>query len=213
MSALGPVTEALSQRSHAAAKYLDEVGWTQGTMQDGEGHVCATGAVMYCQPQNGDEYIIREVLRRRGTAESWNDEDGRTAAEVRAVLDRDITDADLIDTFGPQALEIVAVIRRAAALTVDEAREMAAAWAAAWAAARDAARAAAWAAARDAARAAARDAARDAAWAAAAALIVRDLIGQDGFTQENYDKLSGPWRRVIGKIHADDVDLRVEVSE
>jgi hypothetical protein len=33
------------------------------------------------------------------------------------------------------------------------------------------------------------------------------LIGQAGFTQERYDLLSGPWRRVVGRIHPDDVDL------
>ena len=104
----------------------------------------------------------------------------------------------------------------------------AAAGAAAWDAARDAARAAAGAAAGDAAWAAARaaawDAARDAAWAAARAAawdaawyaawdaaraaLVRDLIGQHGFTQEMYDLLTGPWRKIIGPVHPDDIDLR-----
>ncbi len=86
----------------------------------------------------------------------------------------------------------------------------AAAWAAAWAAARaaagDAARAAAWAAAGDAARAAAGDAARDAA-RAAAGLLVRDLIGQHGFTQQHYDLLTQVWRTAIGPIHPDDAPI------
>ena len=49
--------------------------------------------------------------------------------------------------------------------------------------------------------------ARDAAWA----LLVRDLIG-DGFTQEQYDLLTGPWRKTVGPLHPDDVDLRAAES-
>ena len=78
-----------------------------------------------------------------------------------------------------------------------------AAWDAARDAARGAARGAAWDAARgaawDAARGAAWDAARDAAWG----LVVRDLIGKRGFTQAQYDLLTGPWRSAIGPL-ADD---------
>lgn len=48
------------------------------------------------------------------------------------------------------------------------------------------------------------DAARDAAWA----LITRDLIGTEGYTQEHYDLITTPWRKVIGPIHPDDTDLR-----
>ena len=99
-----------------------------------------------------------------------------------------------------------------------------AAWGAALDAARDAARDADWDAARgtawDAARGAAWDAARgaardadwgaaldadwDAAWGAAwgaardaaGALVVRDLIGHHGFTQQHFDILVGPWEKV-----------------
>jgi hypothetical protein len=70
-------------------------------------------------------------------------------------------------------------------MTADDWRKVFAARAAAWDAARDAA----W----DAARAAARDAAWDAAGAAAWALVVRDLI-----PAEQFDRLYGPWREVIG---------------
>ena len=66
---------------------------------------------------------------------------------------------------------------------------------------------AAWdAAAADAAWDAAGDAA-DAAQVAARALVVRDLIGQHGYTQDDYDTLTRPWRQVIGPIHSDDPDL------
>ena len=39
---------------------------------------------------------------------------------------------------------------------------------------------------------------------AALALVVRDLIGQHGFTQAHYDTFTLPWRTVIGPIHPDD---------
>jgi hypothetical protein len=41
----------------------------------------------------------------------------------------------------------------------------------------------------------------------AVALNARDLIGQHGFTQEHYDALTGPWRKTIGRIHPDDLDI------
>ena len=53
--------------------------------------------------------------------------------------------------------------------------------------------AAAWYADRDAARAVAWDALE-----AVLALVVRDLVGQHGLTQEHYDTLVGPWESVMG---------------
>ena len=85
---------------------------------------------------------------------------------------------------------------------------MNAAWAAARNAAWDAARNAAW----DTAWNAAWDTAWNAAWAAAwaaAGLVVRDLIGQHGFTQDHYDTLTKVWRTTIGPIHPDDLDAKV----
>jgi len=38
----------------------------------------------------------------------------------------------------------------------------------------------------------------------ARALVIRDLIGQHGFTQEHYDELTRQWRNVIGPLHPDD---------
>lgn len=223
------ITTELNGRLRAAADYLDAHGWTQGELRDDEtGAVCATGAVMFCRPQVGDEHLIVQVLRHRGTAEEWNDEDGRTQEEVHAALSADITDEDLAATFGPQWAQVVALVRLTAGLTDDEvtrldaargaarAEARAEAWGAARGAARDglsgaargASRGAAWdavgGAAWDAARYAARDAARYAARAAAWALVVRDLIGEHGFTQEHYDTLTGPWSKVTGKVHPDD---------
>ena len=206
----------LRPRLRLAAEALIEHGWTTGTERDDTGQMCLTGAVMYCAPQNGDEHIIREVLRKRDRAERWNDSYASGAEEVIGYLrTADITDADLIDTFGPQALEIVAQIRAMYGLKAEQWDRLAAPWNAAHGAARDAAWSAAHGAARvaaqdaawSAARSAARNAAQVAAWNAAAALSTRDLIGQHGYTQAHYDLLTGPWRKVVGKIHPDDEDL------
>ena len=197
------ITNELNERMEAAADYIGEHGWTQGIMKTADGKVCLTGAVMYCRPQVGDEQIIVQVLRYRKRAEQWNDEDGRTAIDVIEVLHKDISDGELAETFGPQWEQIIALVRRAAEITAGDAEKLDAAWDAArdaaWDAAWDAARVAAW----DAAWVAARDAARVAAWA----LSTRDLIGQNGFTQEHYDTLTGPWRKVIGPIHPDDEEM------
>ena len=108
--------------------------------------------------------------------------------------------------FGPQGEQVVALLERAGALTKQEVNSLiaarGAAWAAAWAAARDAARDAARAAAWDAAWAAAWDAAWAAAWGSIGALVVRDLI-----TTEDYDTLTLPWRRIVGRIHPDDPEV------
>src|SRR5690606_20424106 len=107
----------------------------------------------------------------------------------RVKVPAEVTDADLAETFGPQWEAIVALVRRAAILTEEEASGVAAARDAAWYAAWDAAWVAAWdaarAAARDAAWVAARAAARAAARDAAVALSVRDLLGLHGFPQEH----------------------------
>lgn len=128
---------------------------------------------------------------------------------------------------GPQGREIAALIEQAGALTQADCKSLRAAYGAARVAARGAPRdaacgaaraaargaawyaayGAAWAAARRAAWDAARRAAWDAAWDAAQAIVVRDLIGQHGLTQDHYDTLTRPWRTVIGRIHPDDADL------
>ena len=119
------------------------------------------------------------------------------------------TQNELAERYGPQTTQIEALLDRARNLTDKEAQELQAAWDAdrnAWYSAR-AARGAAWAAARDAAWDAAEDAqyaAESAAWAAryawdaVLALVVRDLIGQNGFTQKHYDTLVAPWETVMG---------------
>ena len=55
----------LTNRLRLAASYMAEHGHTKGMEQDDGGRVCLTGAVKLCAPQNGDEEIIRQVLRKR----------------------------------------------------------------------------------------------------------------------------------------------------
>ena len=85
------------------------------------------------------------------------------------------------EVFGPQGVEVVALIERASRLTDDEVSRLHTAWNAAWNAAGYAA------------GDAARYAARYAAWNAAGALVVRDLI-----TAEQFELLYGPWGSVWG---------------
>ena len=121
---------------------------------------------------------------------------------------------------GPQGHEVAALIGRTRTLTGDEAERLgtaldaaryAARYAAGYAAldaARYAARYAAGYAAWYAARYAAGYAALDAAWGAALALVSRDRIGHHpGWDQDAYDRLTGPWRQVIGPIHPDDAPM------
>ncbi len=205
-----------SERLILAADYITEHGWTQGTFTASDGAVCLHGAIKSCTPVDGDTGIIRAVMRYKGFTEEWNDAGIRSADDVLAALRATVvTDEDLAETFGPQWAAIVALIRRAAALTEREAQDLDAAWDAT----RDAARDAAWGATRDAARdaawvaawGAAMDTAWDAAWVAtrdaARALLVRDLIGQHGFKQHHYNTLVAPWVKVAGPVHPDDQAL------
>lgn len=202
--------------------------WVKGAWGD-DVSMCLHGAIRRCSPVPGDAFVIEQVAARSGWGTDWNDAKDTSWADVRDRLAHiEVTDADLADTFGPQWMAIVALVRRAAILTDEESDRLYAAgdaagdaaWGAARVAARVAARDAAWAAARAAARDAALDAARGAGWAAAwnaargagwnaardaaRVLAVRDLIGKHGFKQEHYDLLTGPWRSVIGPVHPDD---------
>ena len=209
-----------SERLILAADYITEHGWTQGTFTASDGAVCLHGAIKSCTPVDGDTGIIRAVMRYKGFTEEWNDAGIRSADDVLAALRATVvTDEDLAETFGPQWAAIVALIRRAAALTEREAQDLDAAWDAtrdaAWDATRGATRGATRDAAWDATRGATRDAARDAAWDAAwdatrgatRALLVRDLIGQHGFKQHHYNTLVAPWVKVAGPVHPDDQAL------
>lgn len=127
-------------------------GW--GTWSDPLAETCLHGAIRYCQPVPGDAHIIEQVAAKYGFGTADNDY-ADSWADVLAKVKPDITDDMLAATFGPQWDAIVALVRRAATLTGNEAK------------AQGAARGAAWDAALDAARGVARGAALDAAWDAA----------------------------------------------
>lgn len=194
----------LNTEFESVIENLESREWVQGIMQEGES-VCAHGAVMTCQGlKPGDEQIIRAVMRAQGLDEEWNDAEGRTKDEVlERMRSIEVTDAALEDTFGPQFREIVALIRRAAVLTDDEAERMDAAWdvsmASAWDAAWDVSMVAAWVAAGVAARAAVGVAAMDAVGVAARVLAVRDLVGHHGLEQHHIDPLMAPWIAGVGE--------------
>ena len=116
--------------------------------------------------------------------------------------------------YGPQHEQIVAMIERTRTLTEEEIAALDDAWyVSLWNAtmppAREASRAARRGGARESAWESAWEAAEHSRWRADAvcALVLRDLIGQYGFTQDHYDLLTGAWRTAIGAIHPDDKDL------
>lgn len=191
-------------------------GWTQGTMKNANGEVCAHGAVQTCKGlRPGDEWIVRAVMRAKGLTEVWNDKFGRTMDDVVEKLSQiEVSDSDLEVTFGPSWEKVIAVIRRIATLTDGEAKEMARAWGPAENAACEEALDAALAAARASDTFPARCAASDTAYEyansntrsavhravhdAACAVSVSDLVGQHGLTQKHIDTLMAPWVRAFG---------------
>jgi len=167
-----------------------------------------------CRVEQVEDIIITDAYKRQSVA--W----------------RVVEEADPAIRFGPQGPHVAALVARVRAITAGEVGkfdvDQVAAWDASRDASRDAARVAAWfaaskaagvagresawiaasesawVAASKAARVTASDAAWVAVWDAARALVVRDLIGQHGFTQAHYDTFTLPWRTVIGPIHPDD---------
>ena len=228
MTATPPLdTNVITQ---AAALISEPDVWIQGANDDGHGHYCAHGAVLrqHCTP--GDQHMWRQVMRKKGLTEEWNDATDRTAEEVAerfALIAAETTAADMADVFGPQWEAIRDLVRRVAALTPAELDKLAAAWeatrAAAWPAAWAAAGAAAWEAAGAAAWPAAWPATGEAAWpaawpaaweatrAATRALAVHDLIGEQ-FTQTHYDTQTGPLRSIGITVHPADAPYAEMVS-
>ena len=228
MTATTPLdTNVITQ---AAALISEPDVWIQGANDDGHGHYCAHGAVLrqHCTP--GDQHMWRQIMRRGGLTEEWNDATDRTAEEVAerfALIAAETTAADMADVFGPQWEAIRDLVRRVAALTPAELDKLAAAgyaagyvawyadrgaagdaagyaaWDAAWAAAW----AAAWPDAWPATGPAAWDSALAAAGAAALALVVRDLIGE-----QFYDTLTGPLRSIGITVHPADAPYAEMVS-
>ena len=146
------------------------------------------------------------------------------AYERQSVAWRVVEEVDPSIRFGPQGPHVAALIARAREITGDEVEKFNAARESARDAARESARDAAskaagvagresawiaasesaWVAASKAARVTASDAVWGAVWDAARALVVRDLIGQHGFTQAHYDTFTRTWASVIGKVLPDD---------
>ena len=200
------------------AKFEHGDKWIQGSWSGEDNKMCLHQGIRVCQPRKGDAFIIEQVAGAQGWGTVWNDDAGRTFDDVKQTLveHREIFPFELEAVFGPQWSPIVDLVRSAAALTYEQAESLnaaeGAALNAAWAAAEGAAREAA----REAARIAALNAIRSAAWNAAGAapgaapvdaaqaLVIRDLIGQHGFTQDQYNLLTGPWASVIGPVHPDD---------
>ena len=153
--------------------------WIQGKWTGEDGERCLHGAIRECQPQPGDAYLIEAVANREGWGTGWNDAGGTEWADIdnRLTVTTVVTDADLEETFGPNWELIVRLVRQAAQLTPQQVEQLNAAWVAVRVAVMDAAM----------------DAVMDAAWG----LVVKDLIGRHGFTQQHYDTLTGPWRAVF----------------
>lgn len=196
---------------------LEKDGWVKGVWNSpGQSH-CLHGAIRVCCPVPGDAFLIERVAYRRGRGTSWNDEDDRTFEDVRSSLSDepiwDITDADLEETFGPNWARVAEIVRQAAVMTEDQAKELAAArrsvedvaWAAArsatWVAARGVARGEAWSdascAVGDAVGEDGEDGMWEAATSAAKVAVVGDLVGQLGLTEEHIGTLFGPWKQVF----------------
>ena len=180
MTATPPLdTNVITQ---AAALISEPDVWIQGANDDGHGHYCAHGAVLrqHCTP--GDQHMWRQVMRKKGLTEEWNDATDRTAEEVAerfALIAAETTAADMADVFGPQWEAIRDLVRRVAALTPAELDKLAAAW--------------------------------EATRAATRALAVHDLIGEQ-FTQTHYDTQTGPLRSIGITVHPADAPYAEMVS-
>ena len=120
----------------------------------------------------------------------WTPDSDSLPNKRAALAFRTIRELDPTFALGPQGAELDALIKRAKEITPTEVSSLYAARNAAWNAAWNAACGVAW----------------GAAWDAARALVVRDLIkpGSRGWNKSAYDRLTKPWRTVIGPLHADD---------
>lgn len=187
--------------------------WIKRAWSSPKGGMCLHQAIKMCILVPGDFYLLLRVAKRQGWGPHWNDNANVSWIDIRTKINGgiEVSDTDLEVTYGPQWREIVALVRRAATLTADEALSLASSLEAPRGAARKAIQRAAWEAVFQSTWLAAGETAFDAAgyvaWEAAGALSMRHLIGEHGFTQEHYDILTGPWATVIGKVHPDDKAL------
>jgi hypothetical protein len=200
----------------AAADWLESPGvrWVRRRPGDGIRSGCLHTALLQPCAIPGDNAIWHVLERTRGHSEEWNDRDERTKAEVLAVLRSapEPTEDEITALFGPQWLAIRDLARRGATLTDNERRALNVhplpsddAASVARIAAACAGRPLAHVRARDAVWSSSGPPAAPAAPAAASALVVRDLIGQHGFTADDYRALTARWASVVGPVHPDDV--------
>ena len=152
-------------------------------------------------------------------ADDLGEDRPRHEHKIGATAVRVLAEIEAHRVFGPQGVQVAALLELCATLTADEVSRLnAARGTARGVATRDATRGVAWGTARVAAwdaalyaatPGAARDAAaRDVALGAAWGLLLRDLIGKrPGWDQDAYGLLTGPWRSVIGPVHPDDAPM------
>lgn len=178
--------------------------WTTG-WGDRQEKTCLHGHIRQCDLRPGDEHLIATVFSTGPGSMSWNDKQKSHVPVAEWAREAEITDGMLAETFGPQWLNVVGLIRRLAVMTGRESVLLEVAWNAARYEASYAAGTAVTDVAWDAARAAvlpvawgvvatARPAARD----AAQALVVADLIGQYGLEEHHVEALLAPVRQVLG---------------
>lgn len=86
---LGPI----GKRLWAAADYIKEYGWCQGCLTNGQGNVCALGAISHCgfsgRPGATVAYsVAAQALHRylKQNIAAWNDNPERTKEEVIEAL-------------------------------------------------------------------------------------------------------------------------------
>lgn len=203
------ISETLTNRLRQALTTLNTRGWTRYAYNDGSNTalpVCLHGAVRVCAPRNGDEYLVSAVLRLRGHTERWNDSSSRKKSEVSDLLATfEINEEILAERFGSLWREVVVLARAVSGLTENQEQDVAAAYDKRDIKAHGLARAALldaiWQSPRD-----FNDIAHSTITAidsllgferaiedASSALIMYDLIGTAGYTQEHHDTLMAPW--------------------
>lgn len=84
-------SQQVKEDAKAAAEYMREHGWCQGTLQNEQGQCCANGAMDKAIPSVTRFIDVQNAFYRELGIKSvtdWNDKPGRTQEEVLAVFDR-----------------------------------------------------------------------------------------------------------------------------
>lgn len=104
---------------------LDKLGhngerWVQGTWSRNNPDdpkrplVCLHQAVKMCEPQRGDRHIVLAVANRQKWDTNFNDDKSTEWADIlKRIQDGiNVTDKDLLDTFGPNWEAVIATYRK-----------------------------------------------------------------------------------------------------